>query len=79
MTGTSLKGNRLINIILLVTLAYSSAIFESSDIGKKQLKNMYFGVNNLKKDIEDGVHLVLVRMEKSGLIISNNIRIRWNS
>ncbi|MEG4202128.1 hypothetical protein [Microcoleus sp. Pol12A6] len=37
MTGTSLKGNRLINIILLVKLAYSSAIFEGTDIEKKQL------------------------------------------
>jgi len=40
---------------------------------------MYVGVKNLKKDIEDGVHLVLVEMEKSGLIISNNILWRWNS
>lgn len=32
MEGTSLKGNRLINIILLVTLAYSSAIFEGTEL-----------------------------------------------
>ncbi|MEG4006943.1 hypothetical protein QUA23_12700 [Microcoleus sp. Pol1C5] len=38
MTGTSLKGNRLINIILLVTLAYSSAILEGTDIGRKKLE-----------------------------------------
>jgi hypothetical protein len=56
---TSLKGKRLINIILLVTLAYSSAIFEGTDLQKKQVKNMYVGVRNIKKDIEDGVHLVL--------------------
>ena len=30
---------------------------------------MYVGVNNLKKDIEHGVHLVLIQMEKSRLII----------
>jgi hypothetical protein len=35
--GTSLKGNRLINIILLMTLAYSSAIFEDNEIRKKQV------------------------------------------
>jgi hypothetical protein len=35
--GTSLKGNRLINIILLVTLADSSAIFEGTELRKKQV------------------------------------------
>ena len=35
--GTSLKENRLINIILLVTLAYSSAIFEGTELRKKQV------------------------------------------
>ncbi|MEG5038537.1 MULTISPECIES: hypothetical protein [unclassified Microcoleus] len=33
---TSLKGNRLINIIMFVTLAYSLAIFEGIEIRKKQ-------------------------------------------
>jgi hypothetical protein len=37
LEGTSLKGNRLIKIILLVTLAYSSAIFEGTDIRKNQV------------------------------------------
>jgi hypothetical protein len=37
LEGTNLKGNRLINIILLVTLAYSSAIFEGTDLRKKQV------------------------------------------
>jgi hypothetical protein len=37
LEGTSLKGNRLINIIMLVALAYSSAIFEGTDIRKKQV------------------------------------------
>ena len=37
LEGTSLKGNRLINIILLVTLAYSSAIFEGTELRKKQV------------------------------------------
>jgi hypothetical protein len=35
--GTSLKGKRLINIILLMTLAYSSAILEDNEIRKKQV------------------------------------------
>ena len=35
--GTSLKGNRVINIILLVTLADSSAIFEGNELRKKQV------------------------------------------
>ena len=38
LEGTSLKGNRLINIILLMTIAYSSAIFEGTEIRKKQVK-----------------------------------------
>ena len=36
--GTSLKGNRLINIILLMTLAYSSAIFQGNELKKKQVQ-----------------------------------------
>jgi hypothetical protein len=38
LEGTSLKGNRLINMILLVTLAYSSAIFQGTELKKKQLQ-----------------------------------------
>ena len=36
--GTSLKGNRLINMILLMRLAYSSAIFQGTELKKKQVK-----------------------------------------
>jgi hypothetical protein len=36
--GTSLKGNRLINMILLMTLAYSSAIFQGTELKKKQVQ-----------------------------------------
>jgi len=35
LEGTSLKGNRLINMILLMTLAYSSAIFQGTELNKK--------------------------------------------
>ena len=36
--GTTLKGNRLINMILLMTLAYSSAIFQGIELKKKQVQ-----------------------------------------
>ena len=38
LEGTSLKGNRLINMILLMTLAYSSAIFQGTKLKKKQVQ-----------------------------------------
>jgi hypothetical protein len=38
LEGTSLKGNRLINMILLMTLAYSSAIFQGTEQKKKQVQ-----------------------------------------
>ncbi|HEY9301003.1 MAG TPA: IS4 family transposase, partial [Phormidium sp.] len=38
LEGTSLKGDRLINMILLMTLAYSSAIFQGTKLKKKQLQ-----------------------------------------
>ncbi|MEG4581344.1 hypothetical protein QUA71_17265 [Microcoleus sp. MON1_C5] len=42
MERTSLKWNRLINIILLVTLAYSLAIFEGIELRKKQVEKYVF-------------------------------------
>ena len=38
LEGTSLKGNRLINMILLMTLAYSSARFQGTELKKKQVQ-----------------------------------------
>ena len=38
LEGTSLKGNRLINMILLMTRAYSSAIFQGTELRKKQVQ-----------------------------------------
>ena len=38
LEGTSLNGNRLINMILLMTLAYSSAIFQGTELRKKQVQ-----------------------------------------
>jgi hypothetical protein len=36
--GTGLKGDRLIKMILLMTIAYSSAIFQGTEIQKKQVQ-----------------------------------------
>ena len=36
--GISLKGNRLFNMILLMTLAYCSAIFQGTEMRKKQVQ-----------------------------------------
>ena len=38
LEGTSIKGNRLINMILLMTIAYSSAIFQGTELKKKQVQ-----------------------------------------
>jgi hypothetical protein len=38
LEGTSLKGGRLVNMILLMTLAYSSAIFQGTELKKKQVQ-----------------------------------------
>ena len=40
--GTSLKGDRLINMILLITIAYSSAVFQGTEIQKKQIQKYVF-------------------------------------
>jgi hypothetical protein len=38
LEGTSLKGGRLINMILLMTRSYSSGIFQGTEIRKKQVQ-----------------------------------------
>ena len=38
LEGTSLKGDRLINMILLMTLAYCSGIFQGTEMRKKQVQ-----------------------------------------
>jgi hypothetical protein len=38
LEGSGLKGNRLIKIILLMALVYSSAIFQGTEIQKKQVQ-----------------------------------------
>jgi hypothetical protein len=38
LEGTSLKGDRLIKMILLMTLAYSSGIFQGNEMRKKQVQ-----------------------------------------
>jgi hypothetical protein len=38
LEGTSLKGNRLINMILRMTIAYLEAIFQGTKLRKKQVQ-----------------------------------------
>ena len=38
LEGTSLKGDRLINMILLMTHSYSSGIFQGTEMRKKQVQ-----------------------------------------
>ena len=47
--GTSLKGDRLINMILLMTLAYSSGIFQGTEMRKKQVQKYVSRRNEPKK------------------------------
>jgi hypothetical protein len=42
-----------------MTLAYSLAIFEGTELWKKQVGKYVCRRQEPKKDIEDGVHLVL--------------------
>jgi len=39
---TSLKGDQLINMILLMTLAYSSGIFQGTEMRKKQVEKYVY-------------------------------------
>jgi hypothetical protein len=38
LEGTSLKGKPLINMILLMTIAYSSTVFQGTEINKMQVQ-----------------------------------------
>jgi hypothetical protein len=49
LEGTSLKGDRLINMILLMTLAYSSGIFQGTEMTKKQVQKYVFRRKQPKK------------------------------
>ena len=71
--GTGLRGDRLIKMILLMTIASSSAIFQGTEIQKKQVQKYVSRRRSREKSTEDAVHLAWVRMEKSGQIILNNI------
>jgi hypothetical protein len=64
--GTGLKKERLIKIIRLMATAYSTAIFQGSEIQKKQVQKYISRFKEPRKNIEDGVHLELVKMGNSG-------------
>jgi hypothetical protein len=49
-----------------MTIAYSSAIFQGTEIQKKQVQKYVFRRWEPEKNTADGVRLVLVRMESSG-------------
>lgn len=71
--GTGLRGDRLIKIILLMAIVYLEAIFQGQNFRKSRCKNMYLAIKSPIKNIEEGVHLVLVKMERNGQIISLDI------
>ena len=73
LEGSGLRGDRLIKMILLTAIAYTSAIFQYIKIQKKQIKKYVYRRWAPEKNTVDGVHLALVRMENSGLIISRGI------
>ena len=56
--GTGLREERLIKMILLMAIAYTSAIFQGAKIKKNRCKNIYPAVNKQGKNTDDGVHLV---------------------
>jgi hypothetical protein len=64
--GTGLKGERLIKIILLMAIAYSSAMFQGTEIQKKQVQKYISRSKEPRKNTEYGVHLALVKMGDSG-------------
>lgn len=49
LEGTSLKGERLIKIILLMTIAYSSAVFQGTEIKKMQVQKYVSRPKELSK------------------------------
>jgi hypothetical protein len=64
--GTGLKGERLIKIILLMAIAYSSAIFQGTEIQENQVQKYISRSKEPTKNTEDGVHLALAQMGNSG-------------
>ena len=49
LEGTSLTGDRLIKMILLMTLAYSSAVFQGTKIQKMQMQKYIFRPKDPRK------------------------------
>ena len=57
LEGSSLRGDRLIKMILLMVIAYTSAIFQGIKIQKKQVQKYVFAAGNREKNTVDEVHL----------------------
>ena len=60
LEGTGLKGQRLMVLILLIALAYSSAIVQGTTLKMKEVEKYIVRDNEPKKSILDGVHLGVV-------------------
>lgn len=73
LAGSGLTGDRLIKIILLMTISDIHDIIEGTIIPKKMYKNMFIVARNPKELIADIVHSGLGMIANSGLIISKNM------
>jgi hypothetical protein len=60
LEGTGLKGQRLLALILLIALAYSSAVIQGTTLKKKQLNSILFALKSQRESITDVVVLAVV-------------------
>jgi len=73
LEGTGLTENRLIKIILLMTISYSHDILKALSSKEKMYKNMFVVARNPKELIADVVPSGLGMIANSGSIISKNM------
>jgi hypothetical protein len=59
LEGTGLKGQRLLALILLIALVYSSAVIQGTTIKKKQLNSILFALKSQRESITDVVVLAV--------------------
>ncbi len=72
--GSGLRGERLIKMILLITIAYSWAIFQGTEMSKKAGAKISISPLSSEKKIPETEYIGRWRkMERSGLIISIDI------
>jgi hypothetical protein len=56
LEGSGLRRYRLIKMILLMAIVYTSAIFQGTEIQKKQVQKYVYRHSQARKNTEDGVH-----------------------